>query len=475
MATVDGAVTDQLVELYTDLAKGGAGLIITGHIYVTSDGQCSPRQTGAYDDALLPGLKKLTQAVHRHGGLIFAELSHAGSQSVMPGFTPLAPSISQNAIFETEAREMSLADIERVVAAFGSAARRIRDAGFDGIHLHGGNGYLISQFASPITNRRADNWGGNPQDRGRFAVSVYHAVRETVGSEFPVTARMGIADAVPGGLEESEGLLLAKRLADLGVDAIEVSFGIMDSYLRNIRPYVAVSARRAVEDWLFPRLWRPSGPQAYYRPFARELKKICHTPVILVGGIRTADVMTDVIDSGDADFLSLARPFIRQPDLPARLAEGQQGVACVSCNMCLSEDGYEPLQCWRKKPSDMFRYLTRKVRQTFKTRNATDGKCDHRINASPRANCEPADAHRISPSASVGGIGFFRRRNPIWRPQFKWWVLTRGGRKCFIFQGGLTDTLSAADCSSLYPIVQSDGATTSSATKAVGASSAMLP
>jgi 2,4-dienoyl-CoA reductase-like NADH-dependent reductase (Old Yellow Enzyme family) len=191
---------------------------------------------------------------------------------------------------------------------------------------------------------------------------VYDAVRQSVGPDFPVTARLGIADAVPGGLEEAEGLAIAKQMAGQGLAAIEVSYGIMDSYLRNIRPYVAVSARRAFEDWLLPRLWRPSGQQAYYRPFARELKKICEIPVILVGGIRTADVMSDVIGSGDADFLSLARPFIRQPDLPHQLAAGQQGVACVSCNMCLSNDGYVPLQCWRKKPSDMFRHLVRKVR-----------------------------------------------------------------------------------------------------------------
>jgi 2,4-dienoyl-CoA reductase-like NADH-dependent reductase (Old Yellow Enzyme family) len=361
MATTDGAVTDQLIELYSDLAKGGAGLIITGHIYVSRDGQCSPRQTGAYDDALLPGLKALTQAVHRHSGLIFAELSHAGSQSVMSDFARLAPSVSQNAIFKSEAREMSLADIERVIAAFGDAARRVREAGFDGIHLHGGNGYLISQFASPITNRRTDDWGGSLQNRGRFVASVYKAVRRSVGPDFPVTARLGIADALPGGLTESDGLLLAKRMVDQGLNAVEVSYGIMDSYLSNIRPYVAVSARRAAEDWLLPRLWRPSGQQAYYRPFARELKKICQIPVILVGGIRTADVMADVINSGEADFLALARPFIRQPDLPNRLAAGQQGVACVSCNMCLSNDGYAPLKCWRKKPIDMVRHLARKV------------------------------------------------------------------------------------------------------------------
>jgi 2,4-dienoyl-CoA reductase-like NADH-dependent reductase (Old Yellow Enzyme family) len=362
MATEAGEATDQLIKLYSDLAIGGAGLIITGHIYVSRDGQCSPRQTGAYDDTLIPRLKALTQAVHRHGGVIFAELSHAGSQSAMSDILPLAPSGSENAIFKTKAKEMTVADIERVIADFGSAARRAREAGFDGIHLHGGNGYLISQFASPSTNRRTDDWGGSLQNRGRFVASVYEEVRQSVGPDFPVTARLGIADAVPGGLEETEGLAIAKQMAEQGLAAIEVSYGIMDSYLRNIRPYVAVSARRAFQDWLLPRLWRPSGQQAYYRPFARELKKICEIPVILVGGIRTAEVMSDVINSGDADFLSLARPFIRQPDLPNQLAAGQQGVACVSCNMCLSNDGYEPLQCWRKKPSDMIRYLTRKAR-----------------------------------------------------------------------------------------------------------------
>ena len=366
MATEDGEVTDQLVQLYSDLARGGAGLIITGHIYVSRDGQCSPRQMGAYGDAMVPGLKTLTEAVHRHGGIIFAELSHAGSQSVMPNFVPLAPAVSENAIFKTRAKEMSVADIERVVEAFGSAARRAVDAGFDGIHLHGGNGYLISQFASPRTNRRADDWGGTFPKRGRFFDSVYDAVRQSVGSQFPVTARLGILDAVPDGLIENEGLAIAKRMAERGLDAIEVSYGIMDSYLRNIRPYVAVPARRAVADWLLPRLWRPSGRQAYYRTFARELKSVSQVPVILVGGVRTADVMTDILSSGDADFLAMARPFIREPDLPNQLALGKQGVTCVSCNMCLSNDGYEPLKCWRKKPSDMVRYLYRKIRNTIR-------------------------------------------------------------------------------------------------------------
>lgn len=363
MATDDGEATDSLVRLYEDLAKGGTGLIITGHIYVSREGQCSPRQTGLYDDVLIPGLKRVTEAVHRQGGVIFAELSHAGSQCAMAHITPISPSPTQNDIFGTQSKEMSPHDIERVIRDFTEAARRSREAGFDGIHLHGGNGYLISQFASPRTNRRTDEWGGDAARRGHFVSRVYDAVRKAVGPDYPVTARLGIADSMPDGLEEQEGLERARQLAGRGLDAIEVSFGIMDTYLRNIRPYVAVTPRRAVEDWLLPRLWRPSGRQAYYRDFARNLKRTADIPVILVGGVRTADVMSDVLASGDADFLAMARPFIRQPDLVRHLASGRNGVDCVSCNMCLSQDGYEALKCWRKDPRDMLRHLTRKMRK----------------------------------------------------------------------------------------------------------------
>lgn|SRR5262249_17959313 len=130
MATVDGEVTDELLGLYTELAKGGAGLLITGHIYVEPSGQCSPRQMGLHRNELISRLARLTAAVHAHGGIIFAELSHAGSQSVMPNITPIAPTISKNEIFGREAREMSVADIERVIAAFADAGRRAVAAGF---------------------------------------------------------------------------------------------------------------------------------------------------------------------------------------------------------------------------------------------------------------------------------------------------------------------------------------------------------
>jgi 2,4-dienoyl-CoA reductase-like NADH-dependent reductase (Old Yellow Enzyme family) len=353
MATAEGEVTDALIGLYTNLAKGGAGLLITGHMYVEQRGQCSPRQIGAYSDDLLPDLKRLTHAVHAHDGLIFAELSHAGSQSVMP-HTPIAPSATTNEIFGREAREMSAADIREVISAFAEAALRAVAAGFDGIHLHGGNGYLIAQFSSPYTNRRNDEWGGDSARRDRFFLAVYDAVRQAVGPEFPVSARVGVVDSIAGGLAIDEGVSRAVALAGHGLDAVEISYGIMSSYLDNIRPYVGLGMWRAMQDWVLPRLWTRPVAEAYYAPFARAIKKAVDVPVILVGGLRTTDTMAEVLRSGDADFLAFARPFIREPDFPNALQAGRRGaVDCVSCNICLLHDGFDPLQCWRKNAADL--------------------------------------------------------------------------------------------------------------------------
>jgi 2,4-dienoyl-CoA reductase-like NADH-dependent reductase (Old Yellow Enzyme family) len=354
MATERGEVTGELVDFYSALARGGAGLLITGHAYVEETGQCSPRQIGIYADALVPGLARLTAAVHQNGGRIFCELSHAGSQSVMPNVDPIAPSIIENAIFERQPRQMSADDIERIVAAFGQAAGRAVAAGFDGIHIHGGNGYLISQFNSPFSNRRSDRWGGDADRRSRFFLAVYDAIRTAVGPDVPITARYGIADSGPGQLQLDEGVARLRMLAARGLNAVEPTYGLMTSYHENIRPYVAVTPVRALQDWVLPRLWSPAQPEAYYLPFAKAVKAALDIPVILVGGIRSTGQMTQILRAGDADFLAAARPFIREPDFPQSLKAGRQGLLdCVSCNICLEHDGIDALKCWRKEPMDL--------------------------------------------------------------------------------------------------------------------------
>jgi 2,4-dienoyl-CoA reductase-like NADH-dependent reductase (Old Yellow Enzyme family) len=354
MATDRGEVTDELIGFYVTLARGGAGLLITGHAYVEEVGQCSARQIGIYSDTLVPALARLTAAVHQNGGRIFCELSHAGSQSVMPNIAPIAPSIIENAIFERRPREMSADDIERIVGAFGHAARRAAAAGFDGIHIHGGNGYLISQFNSPFSNRRSDKWGGDADRRSRFFLAVYDAIRAAVGPDMPVTARYGLADSSPGQLQVDEGLDRLRVLAARGLNAVEPTYGLMTTYHENIRPYVAVTPTRAVQDWVLPRLWAPAQPEAYYLPFARAVKEAVDIPVILVGGIRSTGQMRRILRAGEADFLAAARPFIREPDFPQSLKAGRQGLLdCVSCNICLAHDGTDALKCWRKRPMDL--------------------------------------------------------------------------------------------------------------------------
>jgi 2,4-dienoyl-CoA reductase-like NADH-dependent reductase (Old Yellow Enzyme family) len=357
MAGPGGEVSDAALKLYGDLAAGGAGLIFTGHLYVEPAGQYSPRQTGIDADRSIAGLARLVKTVHDAGGIIFAELSHAGSQSMMPTVEPVAPSVIANAISTRQPVELSEDGIQRIVAAFGAAARRAMAAGFDGIHIHGGNGYLISQFSSPVSNRREDGWGGDAQRRSRFFLAVYDSVRAAVGPDVPVTARLAVADSIPDGLEVKEGVERAGLLAARGLAAVEATYGWMASYLENVRPYVGVGLARALKDWAFPRIWTRASAETYYRPFAHAIKSAVDIPVILVGGVRSTDVMNEVLRSGDADFLAFARPFIREPDFPKQLTAGRRGaVECVSCNICLHHDGVDPLKCWRKNPADLARH-----------------------------------------------------------------------------------------------------------------------
>jgi 2,4-dienoyl-CoA reductase-like NADH-dependent reductase (Old Yellow Enzyme family) len=357
MATASGESTDALIRLYGDLARGGAGLIITGHIYVEPCGQYEPMQLGLDRDDRIAPLRRVTDAVHREGGVIFAELSHAGSQSIIPGIQPIAPSTIPNAMFGRPPLEMTETDIRRVIAAFGAAAARAKQAGFDGIHIHSGNGYLLSQFNSPHTNRRTDQWGGDAQGRGAFIRAVYRAVREAVGPDLPVTSRIGVADAIDGGLTLADGLSIAQAMEADGLDGLEPTYGLMSSYTQNIRPYAGVGLVQGLKDGLLPVLFNRFVPEAYYRPFARAAKAKLSLPLILVGGMRSTEVMEDVIRSGDADFLAFARPFVREPDLARQIAAGRRGpVSCVSCNLCFKHEGLDPLKCWRT-PAGILEHL----------------------------------------------------------------------------------------------------------------------
>jgi 2,4-dienoyl-CoA reductase-like NADH-dependent reductase (Old Yellow Enzyme family) len=346
-----GEVGDDYVELHRALARGGVGVAFTGHMFVHPRGRYGMLQGGIHDDGLIPGLRRVTDAVHREGGRIFAQVAHAGSQSMVPGNQPLAPSAVPNVMTGRQVADAREDEIEEAIAAFAAAARRAVDAGFDGVHIHGANGYLISEFRSPLTNRRTDGWGGSREARDRFPLAVVRAVRDVVPPELGLTMKLGFKDMVdtPGGLGTADAVAGAAAFADAGLDGIEVSSNLMSDYVSaSIRPYVAVSRRRAAEDWLLHRLHRDGEPEAYFLPFARELRRSVDTNVILVGGLRRRRTMEGLLAGGEADFISLARPLIREPDLVTKLAAGSKAAPdCVSCNICLMHDEHHSLRCWR--------------------------------------------------------------------------------------------------------------------------------
>lgn len=347
MADPDGRVTPRLLDLYSRLGRHDVGLVMTGHLFCEPRGRYAPAQVGIHDDEMVAGLSELASSVKQNGARIFAQVAHAGSQSRAFGVEPLAPSPVPNALTGRRVEEATPAQIEAAISAFAAGGRRAVEAGFDGVHIHGANGYLISEFCSPLTNRRDDEWGGDAERRGRFLLKIVGAIRAAVPSGFPVTLKLGIADAEPG-LTEAESLARCPELVAAGLDAIEVSVNVMVAPTDSAKTYVAVDRARAFQDLLVHRLLAQPGAEAYFDDWARRLRQTVDTQIILVGGLRTTATMNRVIASGDADFIAMARPFIREPDLVSQIQAGRTGtVDCTSCNLCLRHEGHHSLRCWR--------------------------------------------------------------------------------------------------------------------------------
>lgn len=316
-----GRATPTLAALYSRLAWGGVGLLITGHAYVAPEGKAHPEMLSAHCDQMVPGLQTLADAVHAAGGCIAMQISHGGRQCAS-ACTPetVAPSAVPLPAGGTP-REMTSDEIVATVDAYGQAARRAKMAGMDAVQIHGAHGYLVGQFLSPHTNRRTDAWGGDLERRSRFLAEVCEAVRGQVGNGYPVFIKLGMMDdlaQVPDGLTLDDSVRIVARLADWGLDAVEVSGGYGGR--RDFNSRLAVGSKV---------------PEAYFRTLARRAKEATHLPVILVGGLRSRVVMDEVLDVGDADLIALCRPLICEPDLPRRLQSGEATVAaCISGGRC---------------------------------------------------------------------------------------------------------------------------------------------
>ncbi|MGB6837802.1 MAG: NADH:flavin oxidoreductase [Dehalococcoidia bacterium] len=331
-ATDDGEVTDASVKIIEDLARGGVGLIVTGFAYVSEHGKAVLRQLGIFHDRHIEGMRRLVNAAHDHDAKIAAQIAHAGINLLRvdhAGRTALAPSKTE--AFHAPHRAMTSVEVEGIVRDFGAAAARAREAGFDVVQLHGAHGYLMSQFLSPLTNRRTDEWGGSPERRRRFHVEVMRSVRQAVGDDYPVWIKLGLRDRRRGGLRLSEGIEALKAMTTEGLSAVEVSTGFGGRSAQVRRP----------ED----------EERAYFREDSAEAKRAVDIPVMLVGGIRSLSMAEDILRCGDADMISMSRPLIREPALIARWQRGDTAPAkCISCNKCFEFGARgEPLECGEER------------------------------------------------------------------------------------------------------------------------------
>jgi 2,4-dienoyl-CoA reductase-like NADH-dependent reductase (Old Yellow Enzyme family) len=321
MATEDGECTPRLVNLMVELVEGGVGLIITGHAYVIKRGQATPWQLGIYDDKLISSLRKMTDAVHERDGRIIAQLAHSGLRAnpkLIDG-PPLAPTAMEG-LNEVIAQEMTLEDINATVQAFGNAAERAREAGFDGVQIHAAHSYLLSQFLSPAFNLRDDDYGGPIENRARILVEVVEAIRKRVGQDYPLLIKINSRDFLEGGLELDDSIRAGAILKDVGLDAIEISGGTYASG-------ELVPMRKGIKN---------EKDEAYFKAEARAFKEEIDLPIILVGGIRSFHIAEGIVNDHIADYISLCRPLIREPGLIKRWRSGDLSKAtCISDTKCL--------------------------------------------------------------------------------------------------------------------------------------------
>jgi 2,4-dienoyl-CoA reductase-like NADH-dependent reductase (Old Yellow Enzyme family) len=341
-----GRVTDELIDFHRQVARGGAAMSTVAYLAVSPEGR-TDRHCVLLDDESVPRLRTLTDAVHAEGAATAAQIGHAGpvanarsnrAPSLAPscGWTPLG----------TRLRAASATDIDRITEDYRRAAHRAVDAGFDSVEVHVGHNYLLSAFLSPKLNRRDDSFGGSVENRARFTRQVLRAVREAVGDRAAVTAKLNMADGVPGGLWLEDSLEVATLMESDGVlDAIELTGGSSlanpmylfrgEAPLREFGATLPGPARLGFK--LIGSRFLKAYPfeEAFFLPYARQFLDALSLPLILLGGITQLETIESALAEGFA-FVAMARALLREPDLIARMQAGTAASSlCIHCNQCM--------------------------------------------------------------------------------------------------------------------------------------------
>jgi 2,4-dienoyl-CoA reductase-like NADH-dependent reductase (Old Yellow Enzyme family) len=310
-----GHMTEELFQVYENLAMGGVGMIITGFAHVLESEKPFPGMLGIYDDSFIREYKQLTDMVHRYQTSILLQVVYCGSFTMadVGGQEIWGPSAVENVLTKVQPKEMTKEEISCLLKAFADAASRAKQAGFDGIQIHAAHGFLLSQFLSPYYNRRTDEYGGSIENRSKIVLETYTAIREKVGDEYPVLIKINCSDFMDQGMAFEDCKYVCKKLAAAGINAIEISGNLMNL--------------------------SPQG-ESYFKDYAAEIAAEIDTPIIVVGGNRDYESMAKTVNQTQIEYFSLSRPLIAQADLVKRWESGDvQKAKCVSCNACSNLDG----------------------------------------------------------------------------------------------------------------------------------------
>lgn len=323
LATDDGYMTDELYNIYEELARGGVGLIITGYAYVTNDIKPNPGMMGIYNDSFIENYKPLVEMIHSYGSKVVMQLSNGAS---LPLITDRINKVDSGEI-NILPNELSIEELESLTTSYVEAAIRAKKAGFDGIELHAGHGYFFSQFLNPSINTRSDIYGGNTTNRAKLLTDIISKVKAVNGSDFVVMVKQNSEDFSTNGLSSEESIIVSQLLAKAGADAIDVTGGnetaqiVMDN---NLGP-----ARRKIK-----------GNESYFATHAARLSEVVDIPVILTGGNRDLTSLNSLLNTTNISFFAMGRPFISEPDLVNKLQkDNSYKLRCVSCNGCYNTFG----------------------------------------------------------------------------------------------------------------------------------------
>ncbi|MFX1570262.1 MAG: NADH:flavin oxidoreductase [Promethearchaeota archaeon] len=333
-----GYVGEKLIDIYRELALGGTGLIISGFTAVDPAGTANPYQTCLYDDSFIPGQKKLVEVVHEYSDVKIAiQIAHTGRQGYHPKYDTVAPSPIHFKSTGITPRELKNNEIKELIQKFVNCGKRAYECGYDMVQLHAAHGYFLCNFLSPYTNKRTDEYGGNTQKRVKILSDIYNGLRDDIGRNFPIIIKLQTEDFFPEGLNLEEGIEYAKLLSKIGFDAIEPSGGGGEA-ISTKKPYPSLHIKSSEEENYF------LDRNKRIKPFLDKCK------LIAMGGIKNPISAERILKDNIADFISMSRPLIYEPDLPKRWENGDLSPAkCISCNGCYMTMMQGPVYCITKK------------------------------------------------------------------------------------------------------------------------------